>query len=76
MLLGEDGANALTARDFVLYLRVSYPAETREHLKFKELSVIQTQCFCRFPQGRRLGLAANTADTCSYIDRRLLVRIE
>ena len=50
--LGEDGADALSARDLALDLHVSYPAEPREHFKFQELSIIQPQ---RFAASRKAG---------------------
>ena len=60
----------------LLHLRIGHAAEAREHLKFQELRVIEPQRAGRFAQRRRLGLAADAADTGADIDRRLLALVE
>ena len=64
------------ARDLALDLNIRDAAEPREHFKFQELSIVKPQRLRRLSQGRRLGLAADTADACPDIDRRLVALVE
>ena len=72
----EHRSDALPTRNFALDLGIRHAAEPREHLKFQELRVVEPQRLRGLSQGRRLGLAADTADACPDVDRRLVALVE